>query len=249
MLVHVNSKFRDAGSSSYDDFVVTLNKQVKFNSVKLLDCVIPQSFYVINSNNNTFYATDQYGNTKSGTITPGSYTTTSLIPVLQTAIDIAISDAESTTVYYLPDQNVFKIQCTAIFNLLFSRSPKTADILGFSPVDTGPGAIHVGDKSVNLAPDNYMYLQINGLGIPQCVSSLSQSFTFHFPVALNGDIYTVSKFASESDYKIKLNSAYQDCGQLQIKLLTQDGELVGMRGNWGFTLLLSMGAGGGCGCG
>ena len=244
MLVHINSKFRDSGS--FDDFVITLNREVKYNSVKLMDCVIPQSFYIFNSNNNTFTVKDQYNTLCTCTITPGSYTSSTLITALQSAINIG-SSASQCTVFYLPDQNILKIQTVNPMDMLFSKSPSTAYVLGFNPVDTGPGLVHLSDNSLDLAPENYLYLQINGLGIPQCVGGISQSFTYHFPLSLNGNIYTVSKFASESDYKIKLSSPLQSCGQLQIKLLDQDGKLIGMRGDWGLTLLLSTSTGG-CGC-
>jgi hypothetical protein len=243
MLLHINSRFRDSGT--YDHFVVTVSEQVQYSTVKLMEVTIPQSFYTFNTSNNTITYFET-GTPTTAVIPPGNYTASALATEIAAIMTAASQNSTTYTVVYNTNQNTYTISGSANFKLLFSYTNSPWYRLGFNNADTASGSSFSSPNSVDLAPDTYVYLQIEGLGVPKLQSARNQQIPAHFAISLNGNSYTVSSLTLNSDYTIKLMSTYNTAGQISVSLLNELGMPIGMRGDWGFTLSLSSGSG--CGC-
>jgi hypothetical protein len=94
--------------------------------ISVLEVIVPTSYYVFNSGNNTFSLTIA-GNTYTVTITPGNYDSTTITTALQTALTNAYGAVTWTVVY-----------TSATNKLTVSNSGPTAFVLTFgTSTDTG----------------------------------------------------------------------------------------------------------------
>lgn len=235
-ILHINSRYRDNGT--YDSFTMNINEPpTQYSSVKLIDVAIPQSFYNFTSANNVI--TFQEGGTGTiytATITPGSYSTSTLTTELTSELNSA-GGTGTYTVTYNSTQNTYTISADVSFNILFSNTNSPWYRLGFNNSNTDVATSHTSTNSVNLAPDNYLYIQVNGLGLPKMQTAAGQNVSCHFAVPLNGVSNTVSPLVLE-DHALVMKDRYSTSGQLTVKLLNESGALAGMRGDWGMSLML-----------
>ncbi|HRP37071.1 MAG TPA: hypothetical protein PLS50_04630 [Candidatus Dojkabacteria bacterium] len=236
-IIHVNSRYRDTGT--YDNFTLSINEPpLKYSSVKLLDVSIPQSFYNFTSSNNVItFQEGGTGTVYTATITPGAYGATTLTTELTTQLNAA-GGTGTYTATYNTNQNTYTIAADVSFEIFFSNSNSPWYRLGFNNSDTGVATSHTSSNSVNLAPDNYVYIQINGLGLPKIQTASSQNVSSHFTVPLNGISNTVSPIILDDHTLLLGDNMYHTSGQVTIKLLNEQGNLVGLRGDWAFSLML-----------
>ena len=102
MRLLINSLDRISSSTSTTDFIIVLNEAIKnISKVKLIAADITNSFYNINSTNNTFsWEEDAGGDLISSTLTNGSYSPDTYIVMLKTILDGDTLNAQVYTITY-----------------------------------------------------------------------------------------------------------------------------------------------------
>jgi hypothetical protein len=208
-----------------------------YSSVKLIDVAIPQSFYNFTSANNLIsFQEGGTGTTYTVTITPGSYNKSTLTTELTSQLNSV--GTGTYTVTYNSTQNTYTISSDVSFKIFFSNANSAWYRMGFNNSNTDVATSHTSTNSVNLAPDNYLYIQVNGLGLPKLQTAASHNVSCHFAVPLNGISNTVTPVLLE-DHMLVMKDKYSTSGQITVKLLNENGALAGMRGDWAFSLMLA----------
>lgn len=235
-MLHISSRYRTQGT--FDDFTVQV-PPTQGKCVRLLDAAIPQTQYVINENNNVLSFTEVLAgptiNTYTATLTPGSYSASALAAELKTQMEVP--SALTYTVSYDSITNTFTISTTETFILSFSVAGSPAAQLGFDTVDTDLAMSVTSTRGVNLSPPLYLFLSIEGLGLPSVKVASLQPAGGNFPLVMQGNSYTVSIFGSQTSYSVDLRHT-GNSGNLRVRLTDADGKLAGIRSDWAFTLLL-----------
>lgn len=143
-------------------------------AVKILEVQIPFSYYVFNSNNNTFRLTESGGTGPANVFIPaGNYTTSTIIGVLQSALGAAstTTPTRTYTVSYTASTQKFLITASAgSFTLTFGSTGDTGStnprfFLGFPAGDTvSSSTVMNSPNTVNLTGPNYLYVNSNAIG-------------------------------------------------------------------------------------
>lgn len=130
--------------------------------MKVLQAEIPFSFYVINTDNNTFTLAEPASATV--TIPVGNYTSATLPSALGTAMSTASPGGRTYTVTYsattqkltiTASAGTFSITCNAQLQL----------ILGMNATSSSSGATLVSPNAVQITGPNYLYLNSDQLGV------------------------------------------------------------------------------------
>ena len=157
-------------------------------AIKVIEAQIPFTFYIFNSNNNTFVLNEwtSGGTVNSGsrtvTITPGNYNYITIIAALNTALNTASANGYTYTANYNPNtlklsvsnsNNVSGNFFTFTFGSLLDNGNTNARLpLGFIPfitsstVCTGTAntAVITAANVVQLSGENYVYINSRSLG-------------------------------------------------------------------------------------
>lgn len=80
-IIHINSKFRTAGTDDDFEYEIQLKKANNFTHVAVLNISIPKSYYLIPEGENTFIVEEE-GSQQTVTIPEGNYSITSFLFVL-----------------------------------------------------------------------------------------------------------------------------------------------------------------------
>ena len=232
-VVHVNSRYRSGGSFAHFQLPLSRLGQ-RYNKVAVSDVCIPNSMYTFDEKNNVIIFSEGGGDL-SAVITPGEWALSDLLVELKTQLEVAGAFVYTVT----ESQGRITIAATGAFRLKFSRSNSPAYRLGFASVDTGLAVSHTASFHYNLAPENNLYLWIEGL--PNVLTSDLQPVRASFIIGMLGNSYTI--LSSGSGATMTLNDAWCP-GQLNVELRAEDGSLSGIQTDWSFNLLLSE-----CDCG
>ncbi len=238
-MLHINSRYRSLGT--FDEFTVQV-PPTQGKTVRLLDASISQSQYNINSNNNLI-SSNEIGpgpgfviSLYEATLTPGSYSAASLATEIKTQLDA--EGGQVYTVTYSSVTNAYTISAPGTFSLAFDVAGSPCYELGFAAEATPQGTTTTSSSSVNLAPPGYLFLSIEGLGLPTVKVASLQPGSGNFPLVMTGSSYTVSTFGSETSYSVDLVHS-GNSGNLRVRLTDAQGRLAGLRGDWSFTLLFA----------
>ena len=231
MLMHVNSRYRSPGDV-FDNFNFNTNINSKFNKITLLDCNIPLSQNIFNSTNNIIKFSEG-SNNFTATIPTGTYTISELVSTLPGLFNTSGATGTYATTYIDITGNI-TISSTSTFSLLFNATSPYYQ-LGFLNQTYGPGTTFTSTNAINLSPPPYLYIDISDLGIPNLKGFSSQPFLGTWPILLNGSSYT---FSSWNNYSVVLPFTKSQ-SSFRIALRSADGNLSGIRNDWGFTALLS----------
>ena len=129
--------------------------------MKVLEAEIPFSFYVINTENNTFTLTEVTSDTV--TIPVGNYTSVTLPTALAAALTSASPGTRTYTVTYSATTQKFTITANSgTFSLALNAQLQL--ILGMSATPSSSGSILVSPNAVQITGPNYMYLNSDQLG-------------------------------------------------------------------------------------
>lgn len=137
-------------------------------AIKILQATIPFTYYVINSNNNTFILNES-GNTYTITIPVGTYTSSDLTTELKSQLDNSAA-AGVFTITYSSTTLKFTIASTVNFYLTFGSSGNSGQtnlrlVLGFNAGDSGAATASVTAPNVaQLNGPPYLYLNSRSLG-------------------------------------------------------------------------------------
>lgn len=229
----IKSKDRvNYSSTTASQFACQLLRSIAFDELELLYAQIPNTIYNITSSNNVIYFND--GANVSATITPGSYTISSLTSAIATAMTSASSSAKTYTVTYSTSTFLLTISTTAGYTLTFGTNTTNsiAQTIGFPNSNTASASAQTGSYAVNLNIDP-IYVNF------RMVSSLNQttnmsmpSYSFILPISVNGgEVNILSKYNS-MEQKIKLNSMV-NVDRVEIELRDGSGNIVNLNGsNW-----------------
>ena len=191
-------------------------------------CVIPYTFYNIDTTNNTLIYTTN-GLTTVLNITPGNYNAINLSTYLNLNIP-------NVTVKYNTISNKFTFTSIS-YDFTFSVLSTSFILLGISntylsstnKIYTSPNSVNLLSKTCLCIQSNYPTLNINH-------SNLSEgNILVSFPV--NVPPYSLITFENKSNFKTNLNS--NTLSSINIKLIDQDNNLIDLNGCF-FSLTLQV---------
>ena len=181
-LLVVNSADRVSGNSS--NFVVKFNPAVQApKKIKLYNVSMPNTVYNITSLNNLIYFKESAG-LLTGTITQGSYNSTTIITAIQTAMN-AVGTNTYTAVL---NTTTFLLTVTGTGNFQFLFASNTANsvgsLIGYN-TDTALATSQTADSVIQLNKPMVFYICISEL--PVCVRSTNylDNGTFVFTSTVN----------------------------------------------------------------
>lgn len=215
------SSHRQNSSDTPTSFNLNLNSQPLRGRYKLDYIFYPNTQYNINSTNNKVYFTDT--GARTGTITPGYYTSSNFHTAVQTAMNSAPSSAGDYTVTISSTSSkltVAKGASTFSFTFGTNTSNSARKSMGFASSDASAGASQVGAYPVNLSERQCLLFD---LGVKSGFStSDGRGYNFFLPVNVNsGEIIT---YNSEENAKqaIEFENPVQT---LSIKVYDESGNL------------------------
>jgi hypothetical protein len=157
-------------------------------AIKVLEVQIPFSYYVYNTSNNTFTLTESAGGpAEKVTITPGNYSSTTMIAELETDLNAASYNGFNYTVTYNESTQKFTISNSSgsgTFSLGFGvagveiGNTDPRDYLGFGPTGfpgntSNASQVLVAPYAAMVTGDNYIYVNSVTFG-PQVAMYLPQ---------------------------------------------------------------------------
>lgn len=174
-----NSGPKQTGTSPLNWPVFQLNETLQnVAAIKVLECQVPFTYYVITTKNNTFILNDDVTVNAVATLEPGNYNADTLTQEFESALIAASAAANSYSVSFTgpiakPQQNKFHIVRTngTNFSLKFGddgdkgfTNPRL--ILGMNPNFnvSVPGGVLIAPNSANITGPNYLYLNSTRLG-------------------------------------------------------------------------------------
>lgn len=220
----INSSDRELHSASSHDFEVKLSSAIE-GLYQISTCSIPNTFYNINLDNNKIYFND--GKDQTAYITPGNYSSASIITAVKAAMDL------ESTITFTPTINAATGRMTIAgdsnYSLKFNNTTNSiAGLLGFANNETLPALTHEGSYVVNLANPSGVIVDING-NSNVSTSSHGVFGTLYFPIETNSSDITV--FKSENSYVMYVN--FIRTNTLKIKLRDAYGKPLNLNGaNW-----------------
>lgn len=156
--LHFTSDQFNSGSINRPEYLLEGGQIQKVRKIKVANVVVPVTYYVVNSNNNTFsWEEDAGGGAITSTLTPGNYTSTTFATQLKTQMDADTNNAATYTITVSTSTNKMTISAGANFSIAVANSSK---LTGFSSASSSATS-HVGADIVNLAGANQLYLRSN----------------------------------------------------------------------------------------
>jgi hypothetical protein len=151
---YIQSKDRLPGETS-SDFRVINQTFGNCSAFELSLVQIPYTFYPINSNNNTLIFNPNASGNVTAVIPQGSYTATSFISALQTAMNAVSGGPTYTAAISLTTGQLTITQGTGNFVIVNSKST-IYPIIGYSNVDTSSANAQTSPYPVNLSGTDYI---------------------------------------------------------------------------------------------
>lgn len=235
----VSSRRRDnvTGSTS-SDFYISLPYPVSERSYYLVQALINNSMYTINSTNNKIYFNEN-STDKIATLTSGLYdtvATSTIMDNIKSAMDTASSGYNTFTVAF--DNNSLKLTISAgnAFSFTFgTNTTATARrILGYNESDTTAGTSQLSPNIINLTPSLNLNINVNGIGEIDDINS--GATTFAIPIDVGQLLYAVDSYATD---KFCQHVTFPNgTRKLHIVVTDDDGNTASLNGvDWMMTLL------------
>lgn len=240
MRIFVDTRDRLSFSASSTDFTVPLPSPLtRVSAVTLVDAMIPNTLYNIDSSNNALGF--KVGATSfTATLIPGNYTPATLVTEIANQMNTVASGSGVTFAAAVND-TTFKITISGTggtFQLLFSSATSPWRELGFSNADTGVGSSFTGSNAAQLDMPQHLFLGIRELGgTSNYISTTSASnATFYAPIYSNGgdiSIYLNSQFPQ----RLVFCPALPALAMLTVRLMDKNGTVRNLNNaNWSFIL-------------
>jgi len=201
--------FKSNEENNYERFI-------SFRHLKIVQAVIPFSFYLFNSFNNAITFNDGLLD-YTVNITAGNYTITNILTAIQTALNSSASILVNFVVTYdfVTGKLVITNSLATNFDLKFTNESFICDIIGFNR-EIKTGAIsYTADNILNLQPYNFIGLKIPGFEPNTLQSfnfyslygqSLSENFIAIFPI--NNNVFGTNIIYNDEDNYV--NEVYSD---------------------------------------
>lgn len=235
----INSENRSSGSAT--NFKTRLNRGINnIESIKIRSVEIPNSFYPVNSNNNTIQFQDNVPNTYSVTLTPGSYTSSELLTELETQMSSALAGFTGGSF----DDNTLKFTLsngTNDFKILDSTTTTAQKLIGLSG-DTALGSSWTSDNAVNITGPSFLFIMSNKLSTGR---RLSYSDNTERPIFLKVPIncnFSEVIMANESFHHEETHLIYDNqfnMSEIDFQLVDDEYNELDLNGlNWSIEFLI-----------
>jgi hypothetical protein len=218
MKVLIDSKFRETGT--IDEYKFLLPHPIKkVREIRLLQSVLPNSIYQIDTGYNSFSFTDDTPETNTITLSSGNYTGTQLAAEITTQLNATMTDSDFTVTY---DDQTNKFTTTKADAGTWSYNTTTnkeiREILGISSTGSGDQTTDWEHTNmVDLSFPRHIFIDVN-TGSTNTNDVMTKSDAHSFAVNLNGDPYTIDITNSLADYLQVENNNNNDARSISVKL-------------------------------
>ena len=193
----IDSRDHDSGTTHSAHF--TINPAIRnIKNIYLKAFSMPFVSFNIDTSNNTIYY-----NGGSCTITPGIYTSTTILPAIKAAIE-GSGYAGTITATYSSLNYLITIAGTIAFSLEFSNLTNSAAyLLGFANVDLVAAVAQTGEAPAHLGYPEYFYVNINNQMNSRTTAGDTASFIL-FSQSISGQ---QDYFFQNTHYPLECNGA------------------------------------------
>ena len=234
----INSSRRLNGSTfteTSSNFTYSFNESVsRIDELVFTSVQVPYTFFIWNSSNNVLTFN---GGTVPVTITPGSYSMTMLISMLQTNINAAFGDATTLVTYNV---STFKITISRGTSFIIDSvddqpTSTAATALGFT-ASTANGVTATGQSAANISGPNYILVESAFLAKARLNKTIYADNSYRnvilvLPVDVQyGDIITLTgKIPVTVSYSYKLDIESTD--KIDIKITDEMHNIIDLNGS------------------
>ena len=218
MKVLIDSKFRETGT--IDEYKFLLPHPIKkVREIRLLQSVLPNSIYQIDTGYNSFPFTDDTPETNTITLSLGNYTGTQLATEITTQLNATMTDSDFTVTY---NDQTNKFTTTKADASTWSYNTATnkeiREILGISSTGSGDQTTDWEHTNmVDLSFPRHIFIDVN-TGSTNTNDVMTKADAHSFAVNLNGDPYTIDITSSLADYLQVENNNNNDARSISVKL-------------------------------
>lgn len=231
----INSKAREARSSSTSDFYIRLQTPMDAGEYYLAGAQLPNVIYTVNSADDTnkiyFY---ENSTAKTASITAGYYTESSFPAAVKAALDTASGGFATFTVTISSTTKRMTVTSDQDFGLRFATAEGASRRMGFARADTATNATsHVGGNVIQLNLPMFCVVQIDTANSHLEVPPTDNA---HFYVPIDADFGSVVNYDCNS-HEMLQRATFSRSNVLRIKLANEDFKGVDLNGaDW--TLLI-----------
>ena len=224
MILTISSKDRNPSYSS-NNFTIPLPIPMRAKYISLLEVVLPNSIYNVDSSNQILPINDGTTNINI-LINPGAYTITNLVSQLQNQLN---SSSSGFTFTYSSTTLQLTISRTTNFSLRFgSVSNNISYVLGFTSTDTNLSTTFTGTNVIALNSPMSIYIRINDFIDGYTSSGLP--YTFRQTVTMNNPGVIIDEKINLWPFTICLPMC-QNIQHVQIVLYKANGSPLNLNGS------------------
>jgi len=217
MKVLIDSKFRETGT--IDEYKFLLPHPIKkVREIRLLQSVLPNSIYQIDTGYNSFSFTDG-SETKTIILSSGNYTGILLAIEITTQLNTTMT-ASNFTVTYNSQTNKFTTTKTeaGIWSYNATTNKEIREILGISSTGSGNQTTDWEHTNmIDLSFPRHIFIDVN-TGSTNTNDVMTKADAHSFVVNLNGDPYSIDFTSSLADYLQVENNNNNDARSISVKL-------------------------------
>ena len=231
MKLLIDSSNRTSISSSNTDFTLHFSKPINnVKKVKLLHATIPNTFYTVNSSNQSIDFKEGGGPELYATITNGMYDISNLLSAIKTAMDDAPGSDSTYTATYSSITGFITISATGNFSLIFSSngtnySTSLATLLGFDKSDSTDATSATGTKIPQISRPYHFDIVI--AEFPNEISTSADNY-LSFIIPVDVDSGSVITWNDEFEQVINFGSP-KNLSTLNIRL-QRNGSTIDLNG-------------------
>lgn len=234
--VLVRSIDRTANSSSSSDFTVNLPQAVEGIYI-ISNILFPNTIYCFESGVNDKIYFYENSTSKTATIAPGVYTSSSVLSAIKTAMDTASSGHNSYTVSYSSTTRKLSFSASNAFYFEFSASTgdNCARQLGFADdTDTASGTSITAPNVIDLVGAHSLLMRIDQAYEALESTGDSNHATVWIPISASFGTYQQAVSLQHNIQKITLGRTKH----LKIKIFNSKNQAISLNGG-NFELLLT----------
>jgi hypothetical protein len=217
MKVLIDSKFRETGT--IDEYKFLLPHPIKkVREIRLLQSILPNSIYQIDTGYNSFSFTDG-SETETIILSSGNYTGILLAIEITTQLNTTMT-ASNFTVTYNNQTNKFTTTKTeaGTWSYNATTNKEIREILGISSTGSGDQTTDWEHTNmVDLSFPRHIFIDVN-TGSTNTNDVMTKADAHSFAVNLNGDPYTIDITSSLADYLQVENNNNNDARSISVKL-------------------------------
>ncbi len=202
-------------------------------SIELESCSIPIEFWAFRSGKNEFRITDSGGSDITVTITPGNYTSTTILTELKTRLEVASIDTYTIT-HSDSTNKITIVSSNAAFVIEGATTTNSClDLIGWPNLDTTAAASKTGPNVIRLYDQQYLYLKSNELASNSykrpLINGIEKAIFAKIPIDQTYGSVVSWKSTLFGGVRLKYMGG-KDLGDIDIQLLYEDESEVDLNG-------------------